>query len=171
MVKAIWMLFYGIVALAVQGIVGHLGVSDNLIPQLLVILVVSLSFAEVNAFGCVMSFVMGLLLDFSSAILIGPWAGSFVVLYCALALLSRRLFIDSGVAAMVITFGSVVVTNVLSSLLGTEYPVLMWQYPQKVFGQALVTALMAPVVLGILSRRVRRSSSPLVNRGSAMSVV
>jgi rod shape-determining protein MreD len=171
MVKAIWIFLYGIVALAVQGILGHLGVSDNLIPQLLVILVVSLSFAEANSFGCVLSFVMGLLLDFSSAILIGPWAGSFVVLFCALALLSRRLFIDSGVAAMVITFASVLVTNVLSSLLGTEYPVLTWEYPQKVVGQALVTALIAPLVLGVLSRRVRRNSSPLGTRGSAMSVV
>ena len=171
MIKTIWIVLYGIVALAAQGILGHLGVSATLIPQLLVIIVVSLSFTEVNAFGCFMSFAMGLLLDFSSAILIGPWAGSFVVLYCALALLSRRLFIDSGVAAMFITFCAVVVTNVLSSLLGTEYPVLSWDYPQKVLGQALVTALSAPVVLGILSRRARKGGSPLVNRGSAMSMV
>lgn len=171
MIKAFWIFFFGLVALALQGILGHLGLSDNLIPQLLVIVVVSLSFAEVNAFGCSMSFVMGLLLDFSSAILIGPWAGSFVVVYCALALLSRRLFIDSGVAAMVITFGAVVVTNVLSSLLGTEYPVLTWEYPQKVLGQAFVTALVAPLVMGVLSRRVRRSGSTVGNRGSAMSVV
>jgi rod shape-determining protein MreD len=171
MVKTFWIVFYGVVAIALQGILGHLGLSDNLIPQLLVIGIVSLSFAEVNVFGCMMSFVMGLLLDFSSAILIGPWAGSFVVVYCALALLSRRLFIDSGVAAMVITFGSVVVTNVLSSLLGTEYPVLTWEYPQKVLGQALVTAVIAPFVLGILSRRARRGGTAAVNRGSAMSVV
>jgi rod shape-determining protein MreD len=171
MVKAIWILVYAIVGLAAQGILGHLGLPDNLIPQLLVILVVSLSFAEVNAFGCVMSFVMGLLLDFSSALLIGPWAGSFVVLYCALALLSRRLFIDSGIAAVVITFTSVVVTNVLSSLFGTEYPVLTWEYPQKVLGQALVTALIAPAVLSILSRRVKRGGSSGVNRSSAMSMV
>ncbi|MEY4667704.1 MAG: rod shape-determining protein MreD [Pseudomonadota bacterium] len=171
MTKGLLSLLYALVAIALQGILGHLGLADRFIPQFLVIFVVYLSFAEVNAFGCLMSFVVGLLLDFSSAVLVGPWAGSFVVIFCVLALLSRRLFIDSGLAAMVITFVSVVVANILFSLFGDEYPVLTWEYPQKVLGQALATALVAPILLGFLARRWRRASSAYVGRGNSVSAV
>jgi rod shape-determining protein MreD len=171
MAKALLAVLYALVAIALQGILGHLGLVDRFIPQFLLIFVVYLSFVEANAFGCVMSFIVGLLLDLSSAVLIGPWAGSFVVIFCVLALLSRRLFIDSGLAAMVITFASVVVANILFSLFGSEYPALTVEYPQKVLGQALITALIAPLVLGILSRRWRRVNGGYVGRGSQVSSV
>lgn len=171
MAKACGMVLYAVIALMLQGVLGHLGLPPALIPQFLIILVVALSFSEVNSFGCVMSFCIGLLLDFSSAMLIGPWAGSCVVVFGVLAMLSQRLFIDSGVAAMVITFASVVVANVIFSLLGSEYPAVTWEYPQRVFGQALVTAIVAPLVLGFLVRRARRAQNSLVGRGNALSAV
>jgi rod shape-determining protein MreD len=171
MAKGLVSLLYALVAIALQGVLGHLGLADRFIPQFLVIFVVYLSFAEANTFGCIMSFVVGLLLDFSSAVLVGPWAGSFVVIFCVLALLSRRLFIDSGLAAMVITFSSVVCANILFSLFGDEYPVLTWEYPQKVLGQALSTSLVAPIILGFLSRRWRRATGTYAGRGSSVSAV
>jgi rod shape-determining protein MreD len=171
MAKGLLSLLYAVVAIALQGILGHLGLADRFIPQFLVVFVVYLSFAEANAFGCVMSFIVGLLLDLSSAVLVGPWAGSFVVIFCVLALLSRRLFIDSGIAAMVITFASVVCGNILFSLFGDEYPVLTWEYPQRVLGQALSTALVAPLVLSFLSRRWRRANGAYAGRGTSVSAV
>lgn len=171
MARAFWILLYSLGALAAQGMLGHLGLPDTFIPQLLLVLVVALSFSEVNAFGCFMAFGVGLLLDFSSAVLLGPWAGSCVVVFGVLALLSQRLFIDSGIAAMVITFASVVAANVLFSLFGSEYPALTWEYPQKVFGQALVTAILSPALMGFLVRRTRRGNGVLINRGSAISAV
>jgi len=171
MAKALVSLLYALLAIALQGIFGHLGLADRFIPQFLVIFVVYLSFAEANAFGCIMSFVVGLLLDFSSAVLVGPWAGSFVLVFCILALLSRRLFIDSVLAAMVITFASVACANVLFSLFGDEYPVLTWDYPQKVLGQALSTALVSPLIFGVLSRRWRRVSGAYAGRGNSVSAV
>ncbi|MEN9846671.1 MAG: rod shape-determining protein MreD [Pseudomonadota bacterium] len=171
MAKGLLSLLYALVVIALQGVLGHLGLVDRFIPQFLVIFVVYLSFAEVNTFGCLCSFIVGLLLDFSSAVLIGPWAGSFVVIFCVLALLSRRLFIDSGLAAMVITFASVVSANILFSLFRDEYPAMTWEYPQKVLGQAFSTALVAPLILGFLSRRWRRTSAAYAGRGSSVSAV
>lgn len=171
MAKACWMALYAIVALALQGMIGHLGLPSALVPQLLLIMVVALSFSEVNSFGCLMSFGIGLLLDFSSATLIGPWAGSCIVVFCVLALLSQRLFIDSGIAAMVITFSAVVVANTLFSLFGAEYPAVTWEYPRRVFGQALVTAIFAPLILSFLVRRARRSNGGLIGRGNALSAI
>jgi rod shape-determining protein MreD len=161
----------GFVALCSQGVLRHIGVPDMLVPQLIVLLVIHLSFAEVTTFGCIMAFLLGLLVDVSSAVLLGPWAGSLVVLFGSLALLSQRLFIESGVAAACITFFSVVATNILFSLLGAEYPVVTWEYPQKVLGQALVTAMVAPVVLSALARRARRKNGAFVSRGSALTPV
>jgi rod shape-determining protein MreD len=171
MAKILWSLFYALVAIALQGGLGHLGLADRFIPQFLVVFVVYLSFTEANPFGCVMAFAVGLLLDLSSAVLIGPWAGSFVVIFCVLALLSRRLFIDSGLAARVITFTSVLVANILFSVFGDEYPALTWEYPQKVLGQALSTSLVAPILLGFLSRRWRRANGAYMGRGSSVSAV
>lgn len=169
--KALWTLLISIVVLVAQGSARHLGLPEAAVPQLLVVVVVSLAFSEVNAFGSVMAFVLGLLLDFSSAVLIGPWAGSFVIVFGALALLSNRLFIESGVAAMVISGLAVVATNLLYSVLGTEYPIMTWEYPQRIIGQAVVTALCAPVLLGVLSRRSRKRVGLFVGRGSPVSAV
>lgn len=169
--KALRYLIFGLAAIAAQGVLGHLGVPDQFIPQLMVIGVVSLSFSEVNSFGCCMTFVLGLLMDFSSAVLVGPWAGALVVVFCGLALLSQRLFIDSGVAAIVITFVSVVVASVMFSVLGPEYPAMTWGYPQKVLGQALVTSLVSPLLLGFLARRVRKNGGAFSGRGAAVPTV
>jgi rod shape-determining protein MreD len=169
--KALWTLFIGVVALAVQGSARHLGLPEAAVPQLLVVVVVSLAFSEVNAFGGVMAFVLGLLLDFSSAVLVGPWAGAFVVVFGALALLSHRLFIESGVVAMVISGFAVIAANLLFSVLGAEYPIITWEYPQRIIGQAVVTALCAPVLLSVISRRSRKSARLFVGRGSPVSAV
>ena len=99
MKKFVGLSLLGIVCCALQGSLLHIGLPVSLVPQLVVVLVVSLAFSEVSVFGCVMTFVLGLLMDFSSAMLVGPWAGALVVVYGVLAVLSHRLFIESGVAA------------------------------------------------------------------------
>lgn len=169
--RAVSLLLIGFCALCAQGVLRHLGMPEMVLPQLIVLVVIHLSFSEVNAFGCIMAFVLGLLLDLSSAVLLGPWAGSLVVLFGALALLSQRLFIESGVAAACITFFSVVATNILFSILGPEYPVVTWEYPQKVLGQAVITSLIAPLVLGALARRARARVTSYTSRSSALTGV
>ena len=171
MKKFVALSLLGIVCCALQGALLHVGLPVFLVPQLVVVLVVSLAFSEVSVFGCVMTFILGLLMDFSSAMLVGPWAGALVVVYGVLAVLSHRLFIESGVAAMIITFLSVVAANVLFSLFGAEYPSMNWEYPKQVIGQALITALLAPLVLFLLTRRARRNASYGIGRGTALSAV
>jgi rod shape-determining protein MreD len=169
--KSLWILLVSIVALVAQGSARHMGLPEIAVPQVLVVVVVSLAFSEVNAFGCVMAFVLGLLLDFSSAVIIGPWAGAFVVVFGVLALLSQRLFIESGVAAMVISGLAVIAANLLFSVLGAEYPIITWEYPQRILGQAVATALFAPLLLGAISRRSRKRTGLFAGRRSAVSAV
>ena len=56
---------------------------------------VYLAFYEVSTFGAALAFLLGLQLDVSSAKLLGPWAGSFVLVYGFLGPLSQRIFIDT----------------------------------------------------------------------------
>ena len=169
--KALWTLFISVVALVAQGSARHLGLPEAAVPQFLVVVLVSLAFSEANVFGSVMAFVLGLLLDFSSAVLIGPWAGAFVVVFGVLALLSPRLFIESGVAAMIISGLAVIAANLLFSVLGAEYPIITWEYPQRIIGQAVVTAICAPALLGVISRRSRKKAGLFVGRGTPVSAV
>ena len=171
MSKALWFLAVGIVALVFQVTLRHLGIPESFVPQIMVLLVVSLAFSEVNAFGCFMAFGLGLLLDLSSATLIGPWAGAFVVVFGALAVVSQRLFIDSSVASIVISFLAVTITDLLYLAMGAEYPIITWDLPRKIAGHAFITALIAPAFLGFLSRRARVRSLGAIGRGSVGTAV
>jgi rod shape-determining protein MreD len=148
----------GLISTALQGVLLHLGVPPYLLPQLVVLLIVYLSFTEVSVFGSFLAFALGLILDFSSAILVGPWAGAMVAVYGVLALLSQRLFIDSSIVAIVTTFGAVLFGNILYMLLAYEYRLVEWGYVGQAFGEAFVTALLAPLVFGFLKRRFKRRS-------------
>ncbi len=171
MKKAIFYLLLGVLASVVQGSLLHMGMPVAVVPQLIVVLIIALAFTEVSTFGCVMAFSLGLVMDFSSAVLVGPWAGALVLVFGTLAVLSQRLFIESGIAAMVITFLAVVGANILFSLFGTEYPSMTWEYPKQILGQAMVTALVAPFLLGKLTKRGRRHSSVAHGRRQALSAV
>lgn len=166
MSKFVWYLTVGLVALATQATVRHFGVPEPFIPQLMAIIVVSLAFSEANVFGCCMSFMLGLCADLASATLIGPWAGSFVVVFGALAMLSQRLFIESTAASIVISFISVIGIDLLYSAMGAEYPIFTWELPQRFLGQAVVTAVVAPSFLSFLTKRGRGRTVGLIGRGS-----
>jgi rod shape-determining protein MreD len=157
----------GLIATALQGVLLHLGIPPYLLPQLLVLLIVFLSFTEMSVFGSFLAFSLGLILDFSSTILIGPWAGAMVAAYGILALLSQRLFIDSPVVAIVTTFTAVVFVNLLYMALAYEYRPAEWAYVAQALGEAFVTALMAPLVFGFLKRRFKRRSAGSYGRSMA----
>lgn len=162
----VWYFMVGLVALATQATVRHFGVPEPFVPQLMALIVVSLAFSEANVFGCCMSFALGLCADLASATLVGPWAGSFVVVYGTLAMLSQRLFIESTGASIFISFISVFVIDLLYSAMGTEYPIFTWELPQRFVGQAIVTAILAPSFLSFLTKRARGRAFGLIGRGS-----
>jgi rod shape-determining protein MreD len=171
MKRFLLILVLGLIGTLFQGALMRVGLPPFLVPQFLLLLVVFLAFSEVSVFGCMMAFVLGLLMDFSSAMLVGPWGGAFVAVYGFLAVLSHRLLIESTIAAMIITFVSVVGASLIFSLLGSEYSSMSWEYPTQVLGQAFVTALLGPRVLAFMTRRSRRRSSVGMGRTTALSAV
>ncbi len=170
MTRALLFCVLGLAAVLIQGVLLRFGLPDALLPQLVLIIVIYLGFNEISVLGTFVAFVLGLFLDFSSALLLGPWAGAFVTVYGAMAVLSSRLFIESPLVAAVIALLASVGANVIYMLLGYEYRTLAWEDLSRIIGQALCTAILAPVVLGVLARRLKRRTSPTLGRSFAASV-
>jgi rod shape-determining protein MreD len=170
MARALVFCLLGLLGVLLQGVLLRFGVPDALLPQLVLMIVIYLGFNEISVLGTFVAFVLGLFLDFSSALLVGPWAGAFVTVYGVMAALSSRLFIESPVVAAFISFLASVVASVIYILLGYEYRTLAWEDLSRIVGQALCTAVLAPVVLGVMARRLKKRASPSLSRSFAASV-
>ena len=73
---AIYILLIALLALFAQGAMLQVGIPAYLMPEFVTILIVYLAFNEASVATVMLVFVLGLLMDFSSAVLIGPWAGA-----------------------------------------------------------------------------------------------
>jgi rod shape-determining protein MreD len=164
-------LLVGVVSLIIQGILLHCGLSEYLVPQLVMLLVVFLAFYEPTVAGSVLAFALGLLLDFASADALGPWAGACVTVFGVFALLSQRLFIDSPVVAMVVSALAVISVESLFLVIGVRSPSLSWVLAATTVSHALVTALFAPFLFASLGRYVRRIVAHAPGRSSVVSAV
>ena len=68
-------------------------VSPNIIvPNFILIMVICLGFNLVTPGAATLAFSLGLVFDLYSGVLLGPWAGTFVLVYVILSLLSQRLY-------------------------------------------------------------------------------
>ena len=94
--KFLLILLLGVLALLIPGTVFRTVFPQLTAPNLLVVLLVYLAFYEASAVGALLAFLLGLQLDFCSGTLLGPWAGSYVIVFALLVLCSRRIFIESG---------------------------------------------------------------------------
>ena len=141
----------GLLALAIQSGCTQAGIPPYVLPQLVLLVVVRAAFSESSVQATAAVFLLGLLTDLSSAVLVGPWAGAFVTVYAGLTLLSQRLFVDSGIAAACISFIATLCAGLFFSFMSPHCDLLVWQHALQLFGQATATALVAPWVMAILS--------------------
>jgi len=151
--------FFVLICLLLQTTVLRLFLSDLFVPNLLVIFVVYLSFYRVSPAGVIVSFILGLILDFSSGLVLGPWAASFVVVFCTLAVLSDRIFVESHLAALVMVFLATIASDLIYFFLSIESPLTYGQMIRSALATALTTAIFAWPVLGFLRRVFGKSRS------------
>jgi rod shape-determining protein MreD len=160
-----------LVLLVLQGALHQVGVPAWFIPQGLLVCVVFLAFYEFSLAGVFTAFLLGLLLDMSSGVLLGPWAGSYVVVYALLVFLSQRLFVESALVAMLVVAAATVISGVLFLLLAFEYQAVTREDILLLVGQAFASALIAPLVFRSLLRFWRRVGVPIGRRAGVVSVV
>jgi rod shape-determining protein MreD len=163
--------FVAVMLLSIQGILHSVGVPAWLIPQGLLVCVVFLAFYEFSLAGVVMAFLLGLLLDMSSGVLLGPWAGSYIIVYAIFAFLSQRLFVESVVVKMSVVAVGTILGGIVFLLLAFEYQSVSREDLVVLCGQALASAAVAPVVFKVLSRAWRRSGVSVSGRAGIVSAV
>ncbi len=162
--RAFQILSLGLIAILIQGAVLKSIFPSLIIPNLILILVVYLAFYEPTPFGSVLVFLLGLEFDLSSAKLLGPWAGAFVVVFILFSLLSQRLFVESVLAAIVVTFVAALVASGIYGLLAREFNPAGSHSIVNALVEALLTALCAPLLIRLLRKLYRRRESGLPGR-------
>lgn len=162
--------FVALLLLGIQGVLHNSGLPAWLIPQGLLVSVVFLAFYEFSLAGVVMAFLLGLLLDMSSGILLGPWAGSYVVVYALFAFLSQRLFVESSVVAMAVVALGTLLAGIVFLLLAFEYQSVTREDVIILCGQALASAVVAPMVFSFFSKVWRRAGMSFSGRAGVVPV-
>jgi len=163
------MVLLGSAATFLQGSLAHLGLPASLMPQLALLIAVFGAFSESSVPAVFGAFSVGLIVDLSSATILGPWSGAFVVVYLMLSLVSQRLFIDSGLVAAIVSFFAALLAGSLFAALSPSGDLLRGQHLVMLCGQAVVTALVAPWLFAALSCVIGRPDPASLRGPSPLS--
>jgi len=150
--RLVLLLLIGLVAMLIQATLLKPLLPASLVPNLAVCLVVFLAFYEVTPLGALFAFLLGLELDFFSGLLLGPWAGSFTVVFVLFSLLSQRIFVESNLAAAVVVVASTFLVNIVYAVLIFELRPFVGGFFWHSLQESIVSGLCAPLVLYILRR-------------------
>jgi rod shape-determining protein MreD len=161
----------GLLVMAAQGLLFHMGVPFWAIPQGLLVCVVFLAFHEFSVAGVVTAFLLGLLLDMSSGVALGPWAGSYIIVYAVFAFLSQRLFVESKIVAMLVVGAATLLAGGVFLALASGNQGLSPDDGITLIGQSAASALVTAPIFGILSRVWRRAGALGAASGSVISAV
>jgi rod shape-determining protein MreD len=155
----------GIFSVVLQGTLFKVLFGFNFfVPHLLLIISVLIAFLQPNSFGAVCCFLLGLLADFSSVVLIGPWAAAFVVVFFVVSIFSQKLFYDSGFTAFVVVF---VMTLLASSIyLGLELQfkkidTSIFDLSSSLLLEAFISACFAPLIFPVIGAFLSRRFGPI----------
>ena len=109
--KMVLVLVLGLLAMLIPGTLIKSLAPSLAAPNLLLILMVYLSFYDGEPGDALLAFLLGLELDLDSLDLLGPWAGAYVLVFGVLVLLSQRIFIESAVVVLVTVFCAAVAVD------------------------------------------------------------
>lgn len=151
----------GLFAAVLQGSVLKLMAPALVVPNLVLSLVVYLSFYSPTVSGALISFLLGTQLDlFCSRELLGPYAAALVVVFGCVASFSQRLFLESSLTVFVVTLVATVFTHIIVVIVTSQF-ISVASVVDMMFRYSIVegflTALFTPLVfklLKLISKRV-----------------
>lgn len=146
--------FLVILILLLQGTVLRWFLPNWLVPNLMVVLVVFFAFRNPTPGGVVLAFLLGLVLDFSSGQLVGPWAGAFSVVFGLLASISQRIFIQAPLAVGVTAGGASFLSGFIYMVMTHEFKWVSATTFTDFLGEAVLTALTAPLLMRLFEKLV-----------------
>ncbi|MCB0353061.1 MAG: rod shape-determining protein MreD [Bdellovibrionales bacterium] len=145
--KSLALIVLAIFALFFQEALFPLVLPRSFVPNILLLLVLYLGFFESNEFGVIGAFLLGIFLDLSGGLVIGPWAGSFVVTFCALSLIADRVFSESPIAVSVVGLCGAALANVTFLFLTVEGLPYVRSMLSQVMSQAVVAMFLLPLLI------------------------
>jgi len=169
--RPLCVLAIGLLLVIAQSLLHRAGIPEWLLPQGLIACVVYLAFFESSVAGALLAFACGLLLDLTTATVLGPWAGAYVLVYALLSFMSPRLFVESAVVTMLVAGVTSVFAGSVYLFLAFEYQALSREDLVMLLGQGLSSAVVAPMIVSVLGRVCRRPASRSLGRTSIVSAV
>lgn len=149
-------LFTAIVTLCIQ-----LSIFGNFfpkwfLPNFALILAVFLGVFEPTFVGALLAFCVGLIFDFASGDILGPWSGACVSVFGLLSQGARRLFVDTALLAGVLVFCASLFGFVVYLLLLRQLTIYWGDFSYQLFGSALASALCSPLIYPLFRRYFKR---------------
>lgn len=126
-----------------------------LVPQLLSMLMVYISFHESGQRGLLSAFLIGLIGDFASAILLGPLAIAGIFVFLIIHILRQHVFAASGMVAAFAVFFSSMLVQIIAGVVRFSFVDLPWLFGGEMLVQALVSAILAPLVFSLFRAAFR----------------
>lgn len=160
-------LFFTMIGLFISASVFHATFPAAVAPDFILILGVALAFYFPGKWGLLLAFSLGVLGDFASAQYLGPNAAGLVVAFCLVGMISNRLYADRFIALMILTFiCSLAKSLTIFSMYFVFLPdkrTIFYPLFQTILLEALITAIMSPIVLALL-----RSNKEIANSSFAI---
>ncbi len=147
--KILLILTIGVLAIFIQGSLIKAIFPSLVSPNLILVLVVFLSFYDVTPLGAFMAFLLGLELDLYTGVLLGPNAAAMVVVFGVFSALSQRIFVHSGFAAMVAVLFSSMLDQIVYMILISEFRPVGVELVTIAIIEAILSALVAPVLFSL----------------------
>ncbi|NLF25230.1 MAG: rod shape-determining protein MreD [Deltaproteobacteria bacterium] len=172
--KGILVLLLGLLALLIPGTLIKSVNPALIVPNFLLILLVFLAFYRGEPGDAVLAFLLGLEQDLGSLNLLGPWAGAYIVVFGVLALLSRRIFIESRLVIFVTVYAATLAADFLylgMLALVYEAEVVSSASLSTALWEGFLSALFAPLLFPLLRRWLvgdRREKQSRLSRGIAV---
>lgn len=152
-IKKIALIFlFALCAILIQGTVLRTFFPTAYLPNLLVGVLVFLAFTEVSTGGVFLAFLLGFLLDLFSSQLLGPWAGSYVVVFAFFSLFSQRVYVGSFLVVLVTGIFASILTSVVYIFMTAPYVSASSSSIRMILSEAALSGLLAPVIFSILEK-------------------
>ena len=174
LVRVLAFLSLCLLGLFVQGAVFHSNFPNLVVPDFTVLLVVYIGLHYQNIKGILLSFLLGLILDFASALYLGPHAAGCVFVFCITGVIAKRVFAEKTFAFVSITFWACLIKSAVYTLLLIVYvsgDLLNLGSLKVILLEALMTAFVAPFVFKLFLRRQSKNRfSNVLSLGSSRKV-
>ena len=141
-----------LMGLLIQATLVHSIYPAAVAPDFILVIVVYLSLTRRNVWGLIGAFFLGVLADFASGQFIGPNAAGSVIAFYVSAIVAEKIYADRGLAVVILSFiASLAKTLTVAAMLAIYLHIdfLGWKVLRVVIYEALLSALIAPILLGL----------------------